>query len=511
MQAAPDLTRWATLDPGAFRFGGAPGLSGILGRRPGIPAPDKWDGWLTAMFPAYFRSFAPHHREFWRWVWSMEPDGDGSFVGVWPRGGGKSTSAEAAVAALGLRGIKTYALYVCATQDAADKRVQNLSSLLESPAVAKHYPQHADRAVNKHGHSRGWRRDRLVTSGGLLVDAAGLETAVRGLKFEERRPDLIVLDDIDGKLDSPATTQKKQDTITHSILPAGATGSTAVIAIQNLITANGIFSRLVDGRADFLANRVVSGPHPALEDMKVERVEGQDGTRRAVIVGGVPTWEGQSRESCQRMVDLYGLSAFIEECQHQVHEREGALWSKALLNATRRTDVPPMVRIAFGVDPSGGGDDIGIVGAGLGADGHVYVFEDRTQPGKKGPLNWGRECVQGYTDWAADRVVGERNYGGDMVENTIKVAAKEMGVPNVSYRDVVATRGKDVRAEPVAALFEDGRAHLCGHFPELEVELTGWVPGSGRSPNRLDAMVWVITELAIKGGRKAQVSNLKYN
>jgi hypothetical protein len=298
-------------------------------RRTGIegePAPEPWDEWLPALFPAYVRGgFAARHGEFWDWVWDIEPaSAPRPFVAIWPRGGGKSTSAELAAAALGVRGKRRYCLYVRETQENADKSVGNIAALLESDAVERHYPPHAEKKVGKFGESKGWRRERLRTAGGLTIDAIGLDTAARGVKVEDQRPDLIILDDIDGKHDSAATTAKKISTITSSILPAGAT-NVAVLAIQNLIIPDGVFTRMVDGRADYLATRIVSGPYPAVDDMQTELVEDEEtGTRRAIIVGGTATWEGQSLAVCQDQVDLFGLSSFLKECQHEVQDtREG--------------------------------------------------------------------------------------------------------------------------------------------------------------------------------------------
>lgn len=285
-------------------------------------APDEWEDWLRVMHPGYVtQPFADHHVDFWEHVWAVEPEtSPRPAVSIWSRGGGKSTNAELAAESLGLRGRRRYCLYVCSTQDSADKHVATIGSLLESSAVASHYPKHAERAVGKYGQSIGWRRERLVTAGGFLVDAAGLDTAVRGLKFEDQRPDLIILDDLDDEHDSPHVTAKKIRTLTKSILPAGAP-NVAIIAIQNLIIPDGIFTRMADGRADYLAERMVLGPHPAVRDMETEyRHDPETGTRKAMIVAGEATWEGQDLTRCQHLMDHIGLSAFLKECQHEVSE-----------------------------------------------------------------------------------------------------------------------------------------------------------------------------------------------
>jgi len=173
----------------------------------------------------------------------------------------------------------------------------------------------------------------------------------------------------------------------------------------------------------------------------------------------------------------------------------GALWDHDMLGETRTTDAPQYKRVVIGVDPSGGGDEIGIVAAGLGADGHGYVFAD--QSGDGSPNAWGSRVVGLYENASADRVIGERNFGGDMVENVVRNVD---GGEAVSYSDVTASRGKQQRAEPVASLYEQGRVHHVGTLPDLEDEMTTWDPQeSDWSPNRLDAAVWALTELMLEG------------
>ena len=178
----------------------------------------------------------------------------------------------------------------------------------------------------------------------------------------------------------------------------------------------------------------------------------------------------------------------------------GALWRLDLLDANRVTSAPDLARVVVAVDPSGGhgegNDEQGIVVAGKGVDGRAYVVADRTC--KLSPDGWGRRAVQAYIDHKADRIVYEVNFGGEMVESVIRTAAQSMGV-TVATKAVHASRGKAVRAEPIAALDEQGRVSHVGVFPEMEDEMTVWTPESGQSPNRLDARVWALTELMLGG------------
>jgi hypothetical protein len=220
-----------------------------------------------------------------------------------------------------VRGKRRYAWYVRETQEQADKSVENIAALLESGAVETLLPRPRRPRRHQVRQSQGLAPVAPPTEGGFTIDALGLDTASRGLKVDEQRPDLIIFDDIDGKHDSVATTAKKVATITTSILPAGS-GNVAVIAVQNLIIAHGIFTRLADGRADFLVDRIVSGPFPAVDGLETEwRWNEGLGTRQAVITAGEATWAGQSLATCQRMIDTMGLSAFQKECQHRVKDR----------------------------------------------------------------------------------------------------------------------------------------------------------------------------------------------
>lgn len=466
-------------------------------------APTTWQEWARTLFPGHVsRGFSEWQKKAWQWAWSIRRKEDAvrPIVAIAPRGGGKSTTAELISTSLGLRGVRLYVWYVRETQDQSDQSLSNVAELLESDQVERYYPEHAQRMLSKYGHSKGWNSSRLRTAGGLTVDAIGLDTAARGLKIGEVRPDLIVLDDIDGKHDGVDATRKKIQTITHTILPAG-TAHTAVLGIQNLIIPHGVFSMMATGRADFLSRRVMLGPYRAVEGMETENVFDEESQRpRAVITKGRATWEGQSLADCQALMDQIGLRAFLQECQHEVHAIEGALWKQEDIDPYRVDAAPRLKRVVVGVDPSGGSAEIGILVYGLGYDGRLYCLEDVTQPGELGSLNWGKAAVDAYDRWQADAIVGERNYGGDMVESNIKVAAGDRYVPVIN---VYATRGKEVRAEPVASMYKDGLVSHVGHFQAFEQEMTTWTKTSKWSPNRLDAGVWAVHELALANEKEA--------
>lgn len=175
---------------------------------------------------------------------------------------------------------------------------------------------------------------------------------------------------------------------------------------------------------------------------------------------------------------------------------QGALWTLDLIEASRvrREDVPEFRRVVVAIDPavtSGeDSDETGIIVAGLGVDGLGYVLEDRS--GRYSPTEWAREAVAAYRKHRADRIVAETNQGGELVRATVEVVDA-----NVAYKGVHASRGKFTRAEPVSALFEQGRVKIAGAFPKLEDQMTTFQPGATRSPDRLDAAVYALTELML--------------
>ena len=467
-----------------------------------------WREWLARVYPDMTPApFGEHHVAAWEHAWSIRRDTrPDELILAWPRKGGKTSTVQLIVAATIIRETRGFWLYVCETQPQAEEKLQNISALLGRGSVQAYYPQHADRAVNKYNTSLGWSKQRLRTRGGGIVEAVGLNNAMRGLMIEGQPPDGVILDDIDGRHDSTATTTKKEQTIRSTILPA-ATSNAAVIVAQNLIIPHGVVSRLVNNKADYMQKRKTLGPLAAVEGLETGKEWDAEHERfRDVITGGTPIWAGQDLEACQAYVDTYGLSTFIEECQNIVDEKAGALWTKALLNECRRgTDDLPLVdgvitfkRLVIGVDPSGGGDEIGIIVAALGHNGHVYVLADLTQPGSKGVNNWAKTAVDAYDEWQADCIVAESNFGGNMVEAVIR--AQTIGQNrHIPVKLVTASRGKALRAEPVVTLYEDGLMHHVGTLPELEVEQTTWEPGVTKaSPNRLDACVWVGTELLVR-------------
>jgi phage terminase large subunit-like protein len=171
----------------------------------------------------------------------------------------------------------------------------------------------------------------------------------------------------------------------------------------------------------------------------------------------------------------------------------GALWDHD--DFGRVAEAPALRRVVVGVDPSGGGDDIGIGAAGIANDGRVYVLSDDTMNGS--PNAWATQVQRAYERHKADLIVAERNFGGDMVKSNIRSVDDALPVEMIT-----ASRGKQQRAEPVHNLYQQGRVLHVGTLPDLEDEMTQWDPEeSDWSPNRLDWLVWAVTELALDHDR----------
>lgn len=435
-----------------------------------------WPLWLATLYPAYCREpFADYHCEFWDWLWAVRPGlRPRPQVNVWPRGAAKSTNAELGVVALGARRRRKYGLYVCRVQEQADDHVGNVAGMLESSAIAEFYPLMADRMVGKYGASRGWRRNRLRTASGFTLDGMGLDSAARGAKLDEQRPDFIILDDIDGELDSTPTVEKLIRVITRRLLPAGSSDA-AVLAVQNLIHPESVFSRLVDGRADFLADRVVNGPVPAVEGLEYEQLG--DGF---VITAGRATWAGMDMRRCQEIVNDIGITAFLGECQHDVEAPPGGMFDHLIWSRIDADKVPNLVRVVVWVDPAvtnkDDSDAQGIQADGLGVDGKVYrlySYEHRSSP-----LDTLTRAVRKAIELKADEIGVETDQGGDTWESVYREAVRVVAAEDnyrgnfPTFRSAKAGEGhgpKTHRAGKMLAYYERGRfVHVRGTHQVLE-------------------------------------------
>lgn len=187
----------------------------------------------------------------------------------------------------------------------------------------------------------------------------------------------------------------------------------------------------------------------------------------------------------------------------------GALWRMDMIDGVRVTAAPELRRVVIAIDPAGSArpdsDETGIIAAGVGKCGckgtvedHAFVLADAS--GRYSPEAWARAAIGLYERFRADRIVAEKNFGGDMVEQTLRNVDR-----NVSFEAVTASRGKSIRAEPVAALYEQGKVHHVGTHATLEDQMCEWSPMTDSySPDRVDALVWAIS--ALKLGRSGDVT-----
>jgi phage terminase large subunit-like protein len=173
---------------------------------------------------------------------------------------------------------------------------------------------------------------------------------------------------------------------------------------------------------------------------------------------------------------------------------DGALWSYALMQRIRCDNPPDMKRIVIAIDPAvtatSESDETGIIVCGIDGNERGYLLEDIS--GRYTPGEWARHAIYAYNKWDADAIVGEVNQGGDLIKNNIKLIDN-----SIKFVEVRASKGKYTRAEPIAALYDEGRIFHVGHFSKLENQMTTWVPGDN-SPDRIDAMVWGFTFLFLK-------------
>lgn len=216
--------------------------------------------------------------------------------------------------------------------------------------------------------------------------------------------------------------------------------------------------------------------------------------------------ENLSPTFIKRVMDKYaGTRLGRQELEGEILEdNPGALWNLTTIDNLRVPKAPALIRIVTGVDPAvtsrEDSDETGIIAAGIAASGHFYVLEDASL--QASPLEWGRAVVRTHHGHKGDRVIGETNNGGDLVEMNLRRI--DTAIP---FKAVHASRGKAIRAEPIAALYEQGKVHHVGTFPQLEDQMCSWDPAAAGqpSPDRMDALVWALTELSGRSGGPTQI------
>lgn len=452
--------------------------------------------WQLKVFPNMKMAKPSYrHKELWRWIESIrQGERPNPFVAIWPRGSGKSTTAEIATTYLGAFGERFYGWYVSGTQALADLHVESIAALIENPTFAHYYPKMSERKLGKYGNIKGWRRNRLRCNNGFTLDALGLDVGARGSKVEERRPDFIILDDIDNENDSLQVIQKKIQTITTGILPAGSK-DVAILAIQNLISNDGFFGQIVSGNAEYLKDRILSGPYPAIEDLEVEQIDG-----RFIIVGGKPTWEGQTIEICQSQIFSWGYTSFLREAQH-LCEDTGSMFSHINFQNVDYDKLPDFERIICVVDPAvtdnDKSDSHGIAIAGYGEDELIYhIWQSETVVGPKESI---KTALLKSIEYGVGTIYIEVNQGGNVWRILYDQIVEELGLslkapPLVEIKATTSEGGKAERASVMLADYELGKIrHVRGTHKELETALKRFLV---KKPYDLvDAAVWAHRKL----------------
>jgi phage terminase large subunit-like protein len=240
---------------------------------------------------------------------------------------------------------------------------------------------------------------------------------------------------------------------------------------------------------------VTSTPRPTRFLMDLEKRTDSQGQQCTVVT------RGRTQDNYKNLSPVF-ISTIISKYENTRlgrQELEGeflsdnpeALWKRSDIDNSRVRQIPELTYVVIGVDPAAtsksGSDDTGIIAAGKSKEGHFYILGDYTVHDT--PQKWGEAVITAYHKHEANTIIGETNQGGEMVQHTLKTID-----PKIPFKAVHSTRGKSIRAEPVSALYEQGKVHHFGTFPELEDELCEWVPGSD-SPDRLDAAVFALIEL----------------
>jgi len=454
-----------------------------------------WEPWAKRFLPGLCKfDFAEHHRQAWEWFEALPAeDTPPALVYCVNRGGAKSGTFEAACVRLCYTLRRRFVLYISETQKQANLHVQAIRTQLERSGVKPR--------LTEFGQSAGWQMSLLRTHNGFNVLALGLDSASRGIRFDEFRPDLIIADDLDGKHDTPHTTAKKLETLTESILPAGSPFCAFAFG-QNVILEKGLMDQLVKGTAKWLSHRKTVFIEAIKNFVWKERTQ-EDGSIAFDIESGESSWPaGQPIRALQAILWKIGLRAFLREYQHKVSSSGGGLWdgmpfrylADDLAAGTfpvpvKEDGLPYFDRVVVSVDPSGSrrGDEAGIVATASftlpGGKTGAIVLEDISE--KMSPKLWAQESVTLHRRLGADKLLCERNFGGELVEDNIKGYP---GAPPVTM--VSVTNGKIVRAEPIQQRYESGLVWHAKRLPNLESQMTDWHPGSGLpSPGSLDAAV----------------------
>lgn len=437
-----------------------------------------WDflEWCQAYLPHHFvEDFAPFHAEF------AQLDEHAYAAVAAPRDHAKSTFIT--LARILYRMAEHREPYILVVSDTAQQAKNHLGNifeeLLENDALVTDYPHLALPQAGNYRRKRVKRtQSDFITMGGIRVTAVGALSRLRGLRKRAQRPSYIVVDDVenDEAVENPQQRAKLWNWFTKTLLNLQSAGQEHVFVIGTIL------------HKQSLLNRLVAGDEGATWARRLYR---------ALDTLGRPLWPAKwSYDALMARKAVVGQRAFATEYLNDPDATDLALFKADWIEHNRYAVPPRLTYRAVAVDPStkedGTGDACGIVAGGL-AGGEMYVTRDATVRGS--PATWARMALDVAANIKANVIVVEGNQGGALILSALRAALRPgEGMPRVVI--VHATEGKVARAEPVAVLYEQGKVHHVLNLPELEEELTTWVPRT-YSPNRLDAAVWLLTHLNV--------------
>jgi hypothetical protein len=349
-------------------------------------------------------------------------------------------------------------IYAAPTQDQTDKFWFEITSALQEPVEAGLYKQNMTRRYV----------ERPLSQNRIRAKTAWDSNSMRG-DFG----DLIILDEYQAM--DPATLER----VVYPML-LDTDGTLVVIYTPNDEDTKGMHAQDLYDEAERRMNvSLANGEQPRWEVFSFSSHDNPYLSKVAL------------EEITEDMDELAYRQEILAE---HLKENPGALWTRELIAKTRLKECPDLGYVIVAVDPAVGPGETGIVIGGRRQmdDGkmHAFITADHTMKGKPG--QWGNRVATVYERHMADKVIGEVNNGGDLVENNIKVVDS-----TIPFKQVRASRGKAVRAEPVQSLYVEGRVHHVGVFEDLENQMCQWVPGRGTSPDRVDALVWCVTDLLL--------------
>lgn len=280
------------------------------------------DTWRRAVLPRWYQKpDGFFHKKAWRKIWGVTDDplvAPPPLLLPWSRYFGKSSVIRGGAVALAARRRRRFFLYFGAVQESADKHVVNIARMLQTQEMARYYPDLANPMLSQvTGSQVSWSRQQVVTRAGVVFVALGLESAARGINWEEIRPDVIILDDLDKLRDSVQVVQNKIEVLGSDIFPAGQ-DNTWIVFAQNVIHSQSVMRRTLDGTSGILIDHEPIGPVPAVYGLEYEkRIDAESGKARFFITAGRASWpEGFPLKQAEVKLNQSGPLRFEREYQH---------------------------------------------------------------------------------------------------------------------------------------------------------------------------------------------------